>query len=81
MLADPDYFYNKTTYLENGKMQDISKPGLYQPSSLTIEYQAPFWQYYLKQGPNYTAWRTINNFEQAQNIRKELTKKLDLLKY
>lgn len=80
-LKNPKFFYEETTYIEDGKKLELSKPGLYRPSSLIIEYEAPFWRHYLKQGPDLTAWRSLNNFEQAQYLRKQLTKKLDLLKY
>lgn len=81
LFKDANYFYNKTSYVENEKKLEHSKPGLYHPSALIIKYNAPFWQHYLLQGPDYTAWKTTNNVDLAKSLRKELTKKLNLLKY
>jgi radical SAM superfamily enzyme YgiQ (UPF0313 family) len=71
LKTDVGFFYNNN-----------SSPGLYKPNdTITIEYQAPFWKYFIKNTTNYSTWDETPSIEKIDHLAQSLKSKLNQLKY
>jgi len=76
-----DYYYQQTKYMDQGEFVEFSKPGLYSNSSLLINYEAPFWRYYLQVSPSTTSWQVNSDPDKAWNLLHNLKKEIETLHY
>lgn len=71
LKTDVEFFYKNN-----------SSPGLYQPNdTISIEYQAPFWKYFIKNTTNYSYWDDKTSAEKIQQLLQIITLNLNQLKY
>jgi hypothetical protein len=81
VLRDQEYFYQESTYIEDGIQLEVARPGLFKNSSICFAYQAPFWKTYLSMLSNTTDWVLNNEKEPISNMLDKVRSSIENFKY
>ena len=69
LLKNSDYFYKQIEYIENDTKLSVGRPGFFVNSQMNIQFQAPYWRWYIKdQLKDAMDWQTLNNDAPVQDM-------------
>jgi len=73
IMKDMKYFYHRLEYIEGDTKLSVARPGFFSNSQINIEFQAPYWQWYIKNQLNNTMdWQPFNDTVQAQHLIEDI---------
>ena len=73
IMKDMEYFYHRLEYIEGDTKLSVARPGFFSNSQINIEFQAPYWQWYIKnQFYNTMDWQPFNDTVQAQHLIEDI---------